>query len=259
MTRIVLPDLHDETWDGANNYLSKSRLVLFKFCGIKYRKQYIDKCLPYEESHASTIGLRYHSFMELLMDVAEKYPTEQWYSFIHPDFTEEEVPFLKWSIDIEIERYKNDPEYFKPIGIEYRIVDHVNKIRGIIDRIDQLDDETINVIEYKTTVRIDKPKLQMEFGFYDMLLDSIPELKNYKRKYTIYYPRMEQIVVLNPSRRATIEKKIKAVYDAIESGEFKPNCGINLDTMRLEYSTNFCTLCSLEEIAQYNGLVNYKF
>ena len=121
---ITLPICTDEEWDGAGNFLSKSRLSLFKFCEIKYRKQYIEKCLPYESSHASSIGLRYHQFMETFMQVAHKYPVDKWMDFIHPDFNEEERPMLEWSIQREIERYNTNPEYFTPIGFEYRIVDH---------------------------------------------------------------------------------------------------------------------------------------
>jgi hypothetical protein len=161
--------------------------------------------------------------MELFMAVADKYPTDQWHTFIHPDFTEEEIPMLKWTIDLEIERYKANPELWKPIALEYQIVDHEHKIRGIIDRIDQIDDSTVNIIEYKTSKSHDKAKLQMEFGFYDLLLDAVPELEGYKRKYTVIYPRFQKVIELNPSNVPN-EKRIKDIFDAIENDSFKPAC-----------------------------------
>lgn len=255
---ITLPICTDQTWDDASDCISKSRVSLFEFCPVKYRKQYIEHSLPYESSHASSIGTRYHEFMELFMQVAHKYPTEQWMSFIHPDFNEEERPMLEWSIDHEIERYNETPDYFTPIAFEYRIVDHNHQLRGIIDRIDQIDENSINVIEYKTTQSINKKKLQMEFGFYDILLDSIEEVHDFKRTYTVINPRLRKIVSFNPSRKSTIFKKLQAIYDAIENDDFKPLCGLDVDTFTLGYATNFCTICSLEEIARYNGLVNYR-
>jgi len=255
---ITLPVCTDEEWENAGDFLSKSRLSLFQFCGIKYRKQYIEKCLPYESSHASSIGLRYHQFMEIFMAVAHKYPTEQWMSFIHPDFNEEERPMLEWSIKREIERYNANPKYFTPIAFEYRIIDYEHKLRGIIDRIDQDDENTINIIEYKSTQSINKQKLQMEFGFYDILLDCIDELQGMKRIYTVINPRLQKVVSFNPSRRSTIFKKVQAIYDAIENNEFRPACGLDVDTFTLGYATSFCSICSLEEIAEYNGLINYR-
>ena len=255
---ITLPICTDEEREDASDYISKSRLALYAFCEIKYRKQYIEKCLPYESSHASSIGSRFHEHHELFMAVAHKYPVDKWMDFIHPDFNEEERPMLKWSIQREIERYKENPDYFTPIGLEYRIVDHENKLRGIIDRIDQINEKEINVIEYKTTQTVSKQKLQMEFGFYDILLDCIDELKGMKRTYTVINPRLQKVVSFNPSRKSTIFKKVQAVRDAIENDDFKPTCGLDVDTFTLGYATNFCTICSLEEIAEYNGLVNYR-
>ena len=255
---ITLPIFTEEDWANSSNYLSKSRLVLMDFCEIKYRKQYIDKCLPYESSHASTIGTRYHEFMELFMAVAHKYPTDKWLSFIHPDFTAEERPMLEWTINLEIERYNDDPELWSPIAMEYQVVDYVDELRGIIDRMDILDESTINVIEYKTTQSINKSKLQLEFGFYDILLDSIEVLKPYKRVYTVINPRLRKVVSFNPSRKSTIQKRIDKIKNAIETNEFKPTCGVNVDTFEVEYATNFCTICSLEEIAMYNKLVNFR-
>jgi len=179
-------------------------------------------------------------------------------SFIHPDFIEEERPMLEWTINLEIERYNKSPEFWSPIATEYQIIDYGNQLRGIIDRIDILDEDTINVIEYKTTKSINKSKLQLEFGFYDILLDSIEVLKPYKRIYTVINPRLQRVVSFNPSRKSTIQRRIDKIKNALETGEFKPLCGIDVDTFQVGYSTNFCTICTLEEIAEYNGLVNYR-
>ena len=248
---IELPILTDKDWDATNDYLSKSRCQLFDFCGIKYKKQYIDRTLPRDDgSHASTVGTRFHEFAELFMGVASKYPIDKWKSFIHPDFTDEEREMLEWFIDLEINRHAKNQDLWTPLAMEYRTINHGRKIRGIIDRIDQMDDQTINVIEYKTTQKINKSKLMFEFGFYDLLLMDIPELKDYKRKYTVINPRLKEVVSFNPSRLATIVKKINTLNESIANNSFKPMC-------KLDYATSWCNICTMEELAEYNGVQHY--
>ena len=257
MSKLNIPHITDDEWAAANDYLSKSRMILMDFCGIKYKLQYVDKCIPYESSRAANIGTRYHEFMERFMVVGQNYEPCKWSDLIHESFIDEEREMLEWTLDLERERFVQNPTMWNPIAVEYRIVDHATKLRGIIDRIDQLDNETIDIIEYKTTKSINKQKLQKEFGFYDILLDSIKELDGYKRVYTVINPRLKQVVRLNPSRRATIFKRVEKIHEALETGKFSPLCGFDDGTMRFEYATTFCSLCSLEEIAKYNGVESY--
>lgn len=246
MKKVILPLVTNEEWNNCNDYISKSRLNLFEFCEIKYRKQYIDHVLPKEDTHATTIGTRYHNFMETFMEVAPKHGTDRWHEFIHPDFTEEEKPMLQWSITREINQHNTYGE-LPVLATEYRVIDHTNKLRGIIDYIGVLDDETISVVEYKTSKKIYKPKLQLEFGFYDVLLDSIKELEGYKRTYTVINPRLQQAVSFSPSRHTTIMRKLQNLHEAIAKNNFKPLC-------KGDYATTFCDKCSLEEIETYNNI-----
>lgn len=245
----MLPVLSDKEWDATNDYISKSRVTLFEFCGIKYKKQYIDRTLPRDGNHASTVGTRFHEFAELFMGVAPKYPVEKWKSFVHPDFTEEERDMLLWFIDLEITRRETALQW-QPLAMEYRVINHTRKIRGIIDRVDQMTEDTIEVIEYKTTQKINKTKLMFEFGFYDLLLMDVPELQGYKRKYTVINPRLKEVVSFNPSRLATIVKKINSLNECITNNTFKPMC-------KLDYATSFCNICTMEELAEYNGIEHY--
>ena len=247
---IELPILSDKDWDATNDYLSKSRVTLWEFCGLKYKKQYIDRVLPREGNHASTVGTRFHEFAELFMGVAQNYPVEKWHSFIHKDFTDEEKDMLEWWIDYEIDRL--DGAYlWKPLAMEYRVINHKRKIRGIIDRILQTGETVIDIGEYKTTQKINKPKLQFEFGFYDLLLSEVPELQDFRRTYTVINPRLKQVVSFNPSRPATIIKKINNLNECIETNSFKPMC-------KFDYATSYCNICSMEEIAAYNNITNYR-
>jgi hypothetical protein len=251
MSKIILPILSDKDWDATNDYVSKSRIQLFEMCNIKYKKQYIDRCIPREGSHASTVGTRFHEFAELFTNIAEKYPEDKWKSFIHPEFTQEETDMLEWYIDYEIERKQTAGEFWKPVAMEFRAINHQRKIRGIIDRVVQTSHDTIDIGEYKTTQSINKQKLMFEFGFYEVLLENIPELKGFKRTYTVINPRLKQVVSFNPSRLATIIKKINKLNDAIKNNEFKPAC-------KYDYVFPWCNICTMEEITVYNGLTNIR-
>lgn len=213
---ITLPVTTDEQWDAAGDYISKSRCTLFDFCPLKYKKQYIDKSLPRESNKVMSIGTRFHEFAETFINIRESYPVDTWKDFVHPDFIDEERDMLEWFIDFETERYLNNNDNFKY--------------------------NTIEVIEYKTSAKIKKPQLQFEFGFYDILVDAIEELKDYDRVFTVIYPRLKTVVSFNPSRRTTIHKKLNNIRSAIDTMKFLPKCD------GIEYATPFCDICTLEEI-----------
>jgi len=219
---IELPIVTEEQWNDASDYISKSRCSTFfdNFygCPMKYKKQYIDKILPRESNHVMSVGTRFHEFAELFMKVRDNYPVEQWESFIHPDFTEEEVDMLKWFIKFEMDRYLNNNDNF------------VN--------------DTIEIIEYKTSRSINKQKLQFEFGFYNILVDCIDELKDFDKVFSVIYPRLQTAVSFNPSRYTTIMKKVNTINDAINNMAFDPRCN------GVEYCNPFCDICTLEEIIE---------
>jgi hypothetical protein len=245
MNQIILPIISDEEWKSGSDYISKSRCALYKFCPLKYRKQYIEKVLPYESTHATTVGTRFHEFAETFIGLYQNYPVSEWGRFIHPDFVEEEREMLNWFIEDEAFRYSCGS---RPIALELRVVDHEHKLRGMIDRIDQVNDEWINVFEYKTSQKVKKPDLSFEFAFYDILLDSIKELEGFKRKHTVIYPRLQKVLEFKPSRRSTVMNRIDQINNSIKNDLFKPSCDH-------DYATYFCSCCTLEEIAYHHEKV----
>jgi len=239
---LILRYASDEEWNSASNFVSKSRIGQFNMCPLKYKKQYVDNVVGYEETHATLIGSRFHEFAESFMLNCYKYPTDQWPLFISSDYNEEELPMLNYFINDEIDRYENG-EF--PLALEYRLVNENYRMRGLIDRIDLVDEDTINIIEYKTSTSINKQKLMGEFGFYSLLLDAVPELQDYKRKYTIINPRLQVTREMSASRPKTILNKIEKINNCISTGIWKPLC-------KGEYAVHFCDICTLEEIEYYN-------
>lgn len=247
---IVLPEVDEVRWEECGNYISKSRIALFDMCEVKYRRQYVAKDIPREDTHATSIGSRFHEFAELFMGVADKYPCDKWKTFVHNDFVAEERLMLNWFIDREEIRFENFNDTWKPVALEYRVVNDKYQIRGIIDRIDMVNDDTLKIVEYKTSKSIQKKKLQMEFGFYALLIEDIKELQQFKFIYEVLYPRLQTVVQFNPSRKSTIVKRLEKIRTCIKTDNFKPLCKGG------EYSLPFCSVCTLEEIDEYNR--NYK-
>lgn len=239
---IVLPSVTDEQWESCSNFTSKSRIGQFDMCPIKYKKQYVDKTLGYQETHATIIGSRFHEFAEAFVPLCGNYHPSKWDMFISDDFDDEEQPMLKYFLEVEKERRAKG---YIPIALEYRIVYPLYKIRGIIDRIDLIDDHTIEIVEYKTSKSISKQKLMLEFGFYSLLLDSIEELKDYDRQYIVIAPRVEKCYSFNASKKSTILGRLDKINTCIETGLWKPLC-------KDDYALPFCDICTLEEIAYYN-------
>jgi hypothetical protein len=190
-----------------------------------------------------SIGTRFHEFAEMFYNVAEKYKPSQWKDLIHPDFIDEEKRMLENFINREIIRYNFiNPDYWLPLSTEYKLIDHTNHLRGIIDKIEQIDDNTIAIVEYKTGSKITKRSLQLEFGFYDIILDTIPELEGMRRLYYVYNPRLDDIQYFTPSRRSTIINNLQKVYDAMESNVYHPSC-------TPDFQMN-CTSCTMEELLE---------
>lgn len=236
--------IDDETWKNHDHYVSKSRLGLYKDCQLKFKKQYIDKCIPREENKIMSLGTRFHEFAEVFISNCTFYDPSEWDNFIHPDFTEEEVLGLKWFIDYT---RKHEPH---PLILEGKFINHEHKLRGIIDRIDQFD-EYLDVWEYKRSKRIDKAKLQFEFGFYDLLLSNVDEFKDYKRRYFVMSPITQEVLSFTPSRKSTILNWLQKLNDSIANNDYKPLC-------KDRYALPWCQICSLEEISLYYGGANIR-
>ena len=216
----------NENWDDYSHYLSKSRLSTFSFCPLQFKKMYIDQETKLAPNYAMSTGTRFHNFAETFFDVAPNYPVDTWEDFIHPDFSPQEQSMIQYFIDQERERlsiFGGDIDKWMPIGCEMKFLDHKNQLRGIIDRIDQIND-LIVIVEYKTGKSIYKPSLQREFGFYKILLQTDDRFKGKDITCCVINPRIGQIEFMSPSRESTIFKAIENLRNAITNDAFPPNC-----------------------------------
>lgn len=237
-----------DNWDDYPDYISKSRLSTYAFCPLQYRKKYIDKVIPQVANYAVTVGSRFHNFAERFFEVAPDYPPEMWSDFIHEDFTPNEKQMLQWFINQERERldlYDGDFDLWMPQVREGKFINHEHGLRGIVDRIDVLDD-TFIIVEYKTSKSIYKPSLQGEFGFYVLLLQAYEQYKGKKFVGCVVNPRLGEIQFMSPSRETTILKRIDTLKKSIELDRFPPTC--------MESKMAYCGACSIEEAGLYTKI-----
>lgn len=238
--------MDDETWDKYSHYISKSRISTFKFCPMQYKKRYVDGIKDDKPNYSLTVGSRFHNFAETFFDIAYDYETDAWPDFIHEDFSLYEREMLEWFIEQETDRLKlmnNDRDLWMPKVREEKFLNHKLQLRGIIDRIDHLGDTNV-IVEYKTSKSIYKPGLQLEFGFYKLLLSEMPQYKDKKLIGCVVNPRLKEIQFMSPSREETVMKIINDLRTSIDTGEFERTCtGVKISV---------CKLCTLDECGLYN-------
>lgn len=237
----------DKSWEDCNDYLSKSRLSIYKFCPLQFKKIYVDNEPRSPPNHSMIVGTRFHNWAELFGLHAHKIPVDQWESTIHDEFYPDEKDAIQWYINQERDRLQllnNNLDLWKPLECEYKILDHINKRRGIIDQIHALGKNTICVIEYKTGKSIYVPGLAFEFGFYKMLLKSDPLYKDKDMIFCVINPRIKQLEFISPSRESTIIKVIDRLNYSLDTGVFPTECtGVKFSV---------CRRCTTDECGLYN-------
>jgi len=159
---------------------SHSRLEAFKNCPLKYKLNYIDKIKRDEESIEAFVGSRFHETMEkLYRDLRYRvYTLEELLDYYEDLWAKN---YHKNILIIKKERTADDyrnfgrkciEDYYKRyypfnqgrvLAIEKRIVINLNGdgkylVQGYIDRIDQKDDGTYEVHDYKTSGTLPEQK-----------------------------------------------------------------------------------------------------
>jgi hypothetical protein len=221
--------------------ISKSQLGTWDFCPLQYKKRYVDG-IKSETNMTLATGSRIHSFCDTFFDFAREVPPEDWYTFIHPDFSEYEQRMIKRFLDYEwtrLVKFNMNYDLWMPIIREAMVVNEILGLRGIIDRVDKVGDDYI-LVEYKTSKSIYKPSLQKEFGFYKYLMNNTDPYKSWNITMgCVINVRLGQVEYMAPSYESTIVKRLNAIKEAKETGVFLPTCS--------EAKFAICGLCDIDE------------
>jgi len=152
---------------------SHSRLESFKSCPLKYKFNYIDKIKREEEGIEAFLGSRFHKVMEKIYKELRfrKYSLGELLDFYEDDWNKK---YHDKIVIADKERKAKDykeigkkfiEEYYKRydpfnqgkvLGIERPVIINLDdngeyRLRGFIDRIDQVKDRTYEIHDYKTS------------------------------------------------------------------------------------------------------------
>ncbi len=225
----------------THKLISKSQISTWDFCPLQYKKRYIDG-IKGETNMTLATGTRIHAFCDTFFDHARDVSPEDWYDFIHPDFSEYEQGMIKNFLDYEwtrLQKYDMDYDLWMPVMRETMVVNEELGLRGIVDRVDKFGSDYI-IVEYKTSKSIYKPALQKEFGFYKYMLNNTKPYDKWNITLgCVINTRIGQIEYMTPSKEETIIKRINAIKMAKESGIFRPTCS--------EAKFAICKLCEIDE------------
>lgn len=151
-------------------YVRKSHIESFSFCPRQFYIQYVEERDPFP-NYAMTAGTRFHDFAEKFFDVAPYYLPHQWYDFIPDEFGTYERTMCSNFIDGEVDRYMVT-KHFVPAFREVQLYSDTHQIAGKLDRADWvIEDESVEIIEYKTSSKVDELSLRRQLGLYTILVE----------------------------------------------------------------------------------------
>lgn len=217
---------------------SYSALDTFKTCRLKYKFQEIDK-IKAPKSKEAVFGTIIHNTFKFLhtsrpisptIEEALEYFNSLWNSEVYQD-KQEETAVLSEGVRI-IQNYcaKNNLKNFNVVDLETRFsIDIGNDITlgGVIDRIDRLDDDSFEIIDYKTSRSLPSQKdvdgnFQLSV-YYMALLDRWPKMEK-PIKLSLYY--LKHNIKLSTTRTSRqINETKQYIFDTIseiEKGNFAP-------------------------------------
>ena len=214
--------------------LSYSQLGTFKTCPLKYNYQYLMR-VPVPQSHAANFGTSVHNTLKEFYKILKIKGTadfklmkeiylKNWISYGY-ESAEHELLRRNKGLEVLENFYKeNSDPWVLPAFLEkpFNIKIEGHWLSGRIDRIDELEDGTYEVIDYKTgripsTVSLKK---DLQLSLYHLACSKILGLK--VSKLSLYY--LEDNEKLTTSRSeddlAGIEKEITDLIEEMKASPF---------------------------------------
>ena len=197
--------------------LSKSKVMCFDNCPLKYRFIYIDKLPRAPPSPALANGNKAHSFSETLFDKC-KIINNEFYFDKPKNMSADMINILQ----LEMKRFEflkrhNRLDLFKPPFLEIHLENKELGIHGYIDRIEKNRDDTFTLMELKTGNYYSTVKFELDF--YRILCDS----NNIDiSSHAVMYSKTCEIKHIKFNGFDTINKMISDTKDAIDNNNFEP-------------------------------------
>lgn len=182
---------------GKITEIHKSMLNLYSLCPRRFYFTYIVGINPPIPREAR-IGTMFHEFAKEFFEKSSDHPEslDELMALIPENHPEELKEMERWFVQIEWKRWNMNPYRWKPVLMEHTIIKTWQgiPIGGTIDRVDQIGENTYELVEYKTTGGVHLTQWRRELMFYRLLLE--PE-----------YP-IKSMVVVNPRRKEILEIRV---------------------------------------------------
>ena len=231
------------------NYLSYSQIESFRTCPTHYKVQYIYK-LPTDQTASQSFGVSIHSTLKFFYDkVAEGVePSEKlilsllkqnWIGNGYENKKHENdfykkgkiylsgylsQGFIKGRLPLLMEQ-----KFTIPLFNDAQKTNRLN-IGGVIDRVDDIGDDTIEIIDYKTGANIPTQKevdKNLQLSIYALAATNIPDKpfgkKLEKIKLSLYFLDTQEKISTTRSLKQ-IEKAKQEIFEVkkeIENSDFK--------------------------------------
>ena len=161
--------------------------------------------------------------------------------------------YYDWFAKVEWQRYEDleNKDWFKPLACELIVEGEL--VKGHVDRIDQVSETELQIVEYKTGKSYDMSKswaptkMNAEIGFYARLIEEGKHYPNLKIKsWKVINPTLERQWVNNisPISLKAVDKTVAEIVDKIKTkGTFRDK----LDTVFPPTITPLCGWCPYTE------------
>jgi len=231
--------------------IRKSMVEGYRFCPTYFKKVFID-CVEEDENFQVNLlkineGKKFHEYADKFFDICEGFKPDDWIKIYDNDesLNERERDMLLWFLDMERQRYEflsanNMLERFRPIARELHIINEGYGMEGTIDRVDEINENTYAIIEYKTG---HKKINKTEFAFYKCLWELTYE--NSSVEYCVLInPRKKKVEIVEITNRniSSLYKVLCSMEKSIRSGKFEKDC--------TDAKYPYCQLCDYEEVVE---------
>lgn len=211
--------------------ISYSSIETFRNCPLKYRFQEIDK-IRVPKSKEALFGTVLHQTLKFFYGQSPIVPTiEQVLSYYRKTWPKEIKEKAFWNQGLKMLKdyyLKNSPSNTNIIDLEtyFEIPMSIHTLCGKIDRIDKINDQRFEIIDYKTTKRLPAQRAvdnDLQLSIYHLALkDRWPQIP--QTKLSLYF--LKHGLKLSSKRtQAQIDqtkKHILKIISEIEKSNFRP-------------------------------------
>lgn len=234
-------DAKPSTLNPKIDYLSVSQIETFQTCPLHYKLKYIYK-LPTKASASSSFGISIHNTLRDIYSkakegesITEKITLELYKNnWIEDGYLNKKhknefymkgesylLGFLKEGFNKNLLPTLLEEKFILPLGSGL-------KIGGTIDRVDDLGNGKLEIIDYKTGANMPTQKevdKDLQLSFYSLAISSIRKIKAEDIKLSLYYlDNQEKITTTRTAGQLEkVKEEILAIREEIENSDFKCN------------------------------------